>query len=163
MTIAALMILCISAYAQRNVKPNASVTRSFGREFKATTHERWEKISPDLFLVMFDDDKPNSIAYFNKDGELLLKGQAVSINKTPDVVQRAIKEAIKPLEEKKGTMNIILAYQILENGVTKYYANCGNDKFLMSVISSKKGKVKVLRQIDIDPDKTFLQQQISVL
>ena len=112
---------------------------------------------------MFDDEKPNSIAYFNRDGELLLKGRAVSINQTPEVVQRAIKEAIMALEEKKGAMNVILTYQLLENGVTKYYANCGNEKFLMSVIASKKGKVKILRQIDIENDKTIPQNQISVL
>src|SRR5436190_17075532 len=117
---AVLVTLCSSLHAQKSVNVTPSVTRSFNKEFKSTSNARWEKISDEVYFVMFDDEKANSIAYFDKSGELLIKGQTVSFDQTPAPVQQGIEDLIKLYEQKNGGMNVILAYQLIENGAAKY-------------------------------------------
>ena len=141
---------------------NATVNQSFKQEFKSASNVRWEKISNDVFLARFDYQNENSIAYFDKKGELLITGQAISFDQTPESVQRGIQEVIKLYELKKGGLSVLLTYQLMENGATKYYVNCGNSDFLLSAMSTPKGKVTVLREVKLDSNQKDIPQLISI-
>lgn len=157
-----IVTLCFNLSAQKSAQVNASVNRSFNEEFKSASNVRWEKISNDIFLVRFNYQNANSIAYFDKKGEMLVTGQAVSFDQTPESVQNGIQKTINLYEQKKGGLSVLLTYQLMENGVTKYYVNCGNKDFLLSVMSTIKGKVTVLREVKLDPNQKNIPQLISI-
>lgn len=156
---AVIVTIC---FTNVNAQVSASVNQSFNQEFKSASNVRWEKISNDVFLVRFDFQHANSIAYFDKKGELLMNGQTVLFDQTPEAVQHGIQEVIKLYEEKNGGLAVLLTYKLIENGVTKYYVNCGNRDFLLSAMSTPKGRVTVLREVKLDSTKGDIPQLITI-
>jgi hypothetical protein len=159
---AVLVSFCFSLHAQKSAQINGSVTKSFNGEFKSASNVRWEKISNDIFMVRFDYQEANSIAYFDKKGELLMTGQTVSFDQTPESVQHGIQEIMKLYELKNGGLSVLLTYQLEESGAIKYYVNCGNKDFLLSAMSTPKGKVTVLREVKLDSVQGDIPQLISI-
>ena len=162
MTASVIVTLCLNLFAQKSTAVNADISKSFKEEFKDASNVRWEKISRDIFLVRFNHEQKNSLAYFDKKGELLITGRMVPFNQTPELVQNGVQDMMKSYAEAYGELSIVCTYELNEKGATKYYTNIGNSKLFLAVTSSSKGKTQVIKKSDLGIEGKDVPVLISV-
>jgi hypothetical protein len=141
-----LATLCITSLCAQTKEQSAG----FARNFSDASNARWEKITADVSLVWFAQANMKSLAYFNQRGDLLLSGQLIEVNQSPQSVQKSLTALIKSQEKKEGALRIIHVYQLKEQNVTKFYANLGNENVHLAVMVTFGGRATIVKRNKID-------------
>jgi hypothetical protein len=158
-TAVVIVTFCFTLGAQNSVQVNASITTSFGDEFNDASNVSWEKISDEIFLVRFDRQQENSIAYFDKTGKLLVSGRKITFEQAPRLVQHGLDNIIKSYEKKNGMLSVSHVYELIEEGETRYYTSIGNTGLLLAVMSTSDGGSKIIKKVNSD----FRQQNTPIV
>jgi hypothetical protein len=145
-----IVTFCLTMEAQNNIQVNSTVIESFNEEFKGASNVTWEKVSKDIFLVWFNHERENSIAYFDYEGKLLISGKQISFNHAPLLIQNGLEDIIKVREKKNGKLSVINMYELIEDGQTKYYTNIGNNNSYLAVLSNNTGNTRILKNVKLD-------------
>lgn len=147
----AIGILCVcQTFAQSNLKLPREVMQAFGSEFINASNLRWEKVSEHVFLVRFNNSDLKQIAYFDSSGKLLMTGELLCNGQARESIMAELGKIKTSYERKFGPMMITQIYQLNERGITRYYTNMGNDKLLLSVISSQRGSTRIVKKVHLN-------------
>jgi hypothetical protein len=143
------LISLTSSVAQDGTAVNATVARSFEKNFPGASKPKWTSYEDNISLGRFKYMDRSWLAYFNAHGHLISSGRKVSLQELPAAVNEGILIAKKRNEKKCGPLSIGVIYEMVTDRQLAYFIPLANDKVHLLFSVDKDGTADLKRKTKV--------------
>jgi hypothetical protein len=125
--ITAIAVTALNLFAQNDEAINAKVSEQFNDAFPGAQSISWTSMKNKISRVHFVHDGHVRLAFFDSNGTLISSGKKVkSMESLPMQISASLAQKKARLEKKHGPLVFAYTYEIVSDGITKYYSTLGN-------------------------------------
>ncbi len=139
-----LTVCAMQVKAQTRITVPSAVQESFGKEFGLTTDVQWTE-DKEILQSRFQKDHEKFIAYFNRDGALLLTARRIDLPYAPTLVRKSVAS----LQAKYHSASAVEMYELSESTDTRYFVNIKGKSQFISAVADINGSCKVLKKVNL--------------
>ena len=137
---AAFAMITLNVFAQHDAAIKGSVSKRFSEMFPDATSVAWTTLRNDVAKAQFCSEGVAWLAFFDGNANLIASGRKVKHDDSlPLEVTRSIGQKKARLERKYGDLAILHTFEMINNGVTKYYSTLGNEEVSVVISASPSG------------------------
>lgn len=148
-----IVISLTNLKAQDNIQASASVLSSFQNSFQGASNVRWSSLPKKITKATFSHLGDSYLAFFSEEGKLIATSRKVrSVDDLPLVIQTGFNQKKASLENKAGTFTIAHVYEMLKDGITKYYITMHNPQSIVFLSVDSYGMAVVTKKTKRTPE-----------
>lgn len=152
--IACMIMSLQQLVAQDALQANTAVSRSFEENFKGAKNVTWVSLRKNISQAQFSYNGASWVAFFDYEGKMITSGRRIkSVDHLPIKVKAGFDRAKARMEKRSGAFEIALIYEMLEEGVTKYFFSLQNSSTIATVSVNTAGiafrESKKVRTVDL--------------
>ena len=133
--LAAIAVTALNLFAQNDKAINARVSEQFKEAFPGARSVAWTSMDNKISKVHFVHDGHIRLAFFDSKGTLISSGRKLkSMESLPMQICASLEQKKARLEKKHGPLVLAYTYEMITDGITKYYSTLGNAQ-LVAVLS----------------------------
>lgn len=137
---AAFAMVTLNVFAQNDGAIKSSVSKRFNEMFPDATSVSWTGLRNDVAKAQFRQDDHVWLAFFDGNANLMASGRKVKHDASlPLGISTGIQQKKAQMERKYGELITLHTFEMISNGVTKYYSTLDNDKVCLVISTSPSG------------------------
>lgn len=136
-----LMVLSLQQLAaQDGAQVSPSISKRFEEAFEGARNVHWNSLPKKVTQAQFYYNGGSWLAYFDEGGNIITSGRRIkSVDELPLKVQEGFDRARKRVEKKGGNAQLVLIYEMLNEGTTNYFVTLKNQTALSTFSISQDG------------------------